>query len=165
MGSGKLLRRAIKKHGVENFEKTYIAFCNSEEEMNLKEAELVTEEWCASDDNYNLCPGGQGGWGYVNQHAHNNRGNHRQTGNFGFKAPIDRARHSERTSEGLRAAYATGHNPWLGRKHSQVSKEKMKNSQAGKQVGEKNSQFGKPRSEETKRKIAESLRKRKIIPV
>jgi len=66
MGSGKHLKRAISKHGIENFKKEILFYASSEDEMNAKEAELVTEEFCARDDTYNLCPGGQGGWGYVN---------------------------------------------------------------------------------------------------
>lgn len=66
MGSGKLIRAAIKKHGIENFKKEILFVFETEEEMNAKEAELVTEEFIASGVSYNLCPGGHGGWGYLN---------------------------------------------------------------------------------------------------
>lgn len=66
MGSGQLIRRAIKKHSIEAFEKEVLHVFKTEEEMNLKEAELVTEEFCLREDTYNICPGGHGGWGYVN---------------------------------------------------------------------------------------------------
>jgi hypothetical protein len=66
MGSGKHLRHAIAKYGIENFEKEILFRFDNETEMNTKEAELVTEEFCLKEDNYNLCPGGKGGWGYVN---------------------------------------------------------------------------------------------------
>lgn len=58
MGSGQLIRRSVKKHGVKSFKKEVIHFFETEEEMNAKEAELVTEEFCARKDTYNLCPGG-----------------------------------------------------------------------------------------------------------
>jgi hypothetical protein len=38
----------------------------TEEEMNTKEAELVNEEFCAREDTYNMCPGGKGGFAFIN---------------------------------------------------------------------------------------------------
>lgn len=35
--------------------------------MNEKEKEIVTPELCERNDTYNLCPGGHGGWGYINK--------------------------------------------------------------------------------------------------
>lgn len=57
MGSGKLICRAIKKYGVENFNKEILFVLSSEEEMNDKEKELVKLD----EMSYNLCDGGQGG--------------------------------------------------------------------------------------------------------
>lgn len=74
MGSGKQLKRAQKKHGIENFEKEILFQFDNEQEMNAKEAELVTEEFCLREDTYNLCPGGHGGWGYLNSTGLNNSG-------------------------------------------------------------------------------------------
>ena len=66
MGSGKQLKRAQVKHGIENFKKEILFQFDNEDEMNAKEAELVTEEFCLRKDVYNLCPGGRGGFGYIN---------------------------------------------------------------------------------------------------
>lgn len=68
MGSGKLIGAAIEKYGLENFTKTILHIFDTEQEMNLKEKELVTEEFCVSNENYNLCSGGKGGFGYLNTH-------------------------------------------------------------------------------------------------
>lgn len=65
-GSGKLLKRAIKKHGIENFTKIILFEYDTEQEMISKEKELVTEEFCKDNTNYNLCEGGKGGFGYIN---------------------------------------------------------------------------------------------------
>lgn len=69
MGSGKLLGYAKKKHGIENFEKEVLFAFETEDEMDAKEAELVTEEFCRRDDTYNICPGGRGGFGHINSNV------------------------------------------------------------------------------------------------
>lgn len=67
MGSGKILNAAIEKYGIENFKKEILHVFETEEEMNAKEAELVSEEFVSREDTYNLCPGGKGGFGYLNK--------------------------------------------------------------------------------------------------
>lgn len=62
VGSGLSLRAAIKKHGIENFKKEILHIFDTEEEMNAKEAELVSEEFVARRDTYNIAVGGQGGF-------------------------------------------------------------------------------------------------------
>lgn len=69
LGSGKLLHAAFKKYGRENFVREILLECSSEEEMNLAERILVVPD---REVNYNLCPGGQGGWGYLNTNGFNN---------------------------------------------------------------------------------------------
>jgi hypothetical protein len=69
IGSGKHLWNAIKKHGIENFEKEILFVFDNEPEMNAKEAELVTEKFVLENTNYNICPGGQGGFGYINNYV------------------------------------------------------------------------------------------------
>lgn len=66
MGSGKLVQLAEKKYGLDSFKKDILCFCDSEEELNRKEAEIVNEEFLKRDDVYNLKLGGDGGWDHVN---------------------------------------------------------------------------------------------------
>lgn len=61
MGSGKMLFRAKEKYGIENFKKEILFVFETEEEMILKEKELVTEDFCNLTNTYNLCVGGHGG--------------------------------------------------------------------------------------------------------
>ena len=57
LGSGKLLQRAIKKYGVENFKREILMYCDNQTDMSFYEKQLVE----LSQNSYNLCPGGRGG--------------------------------------------------------------------------------------------------------
>ena len=61
MGSGKYLKRAIVKYGLENFSREVLFQFNSKSEMFDKERELVTEEFITTNNTYNLKVGGSGG--------------------------------------------------------------------------------------------------------
>lgn len=69
MGSGKLIKKAIEKYGIENFTKTILYCCDNEKEMNVMENSLIKLE---DNSIYNLQPGGIGGFTYINE---NNLGN------------------------------------------------------------------------------------------
>lgn len=61
LGSGVALIKAIKKYGKDNFSKEVLYIFNSEDEMNLKEKEIVTESFYKDDKTYNIGLGGEGG--------------------------------------------------------------------------------------------------------
>lgn len=61
LGSGKYLKRAIKKWGVENFSKEILFSFTNERDMFQKERELVTEDFISSNGTYNIKLGGSGG--------------------------------------------------------------------------------------------------------
>ena len=71
MGSGKVIQDAIKKHGIENFTKVILEMFDNSNDMFLKETEIVTDEFLARDDVYNLRRGGSGGFDYINAHGLN----------------------------------------------------------------------------------------------
>lgn len=73
MGSGKIILRAIKKHGIENFTKTILETFDNPEEMFQKEKEIVNDEFLARPDTYNLRRGGLGGFDYINNAGLNDR--------------------------------------------------------------------------------------------
>lgn len=61
LGSGTALRRAVKKHGVANFERRTLEEFSVEADAYACEAEIVTGEFCKRRDTYNAKPGGFGG--------------------------------------------------------------------------------------------------------
>lgn len=66
MGSGTVLKRAIAKHGIENFSKEIIKFHKSQDEMFEHEKEIVNADLVVRKDTYNIKVGGLGGFDYVN---------------------------------------------------------------------------------------------------
>lgn len=128
MGSGKLLKRAIKKYGIENFSKEIMFVYKTENEMNIKEKELVTLD----ESNYNLCPGGHGGFGYVNS-------------TYEIKARAGKTRHKKNPELLQRIAKIGGQ---TGIKKHGIPKEFVEKA--------KTSFLGKTHSLETKQKISVS---------
>ena len=62
MGSGLLIKRAQKKHGIENFEKEILEYFDTYKEALNRERELVTIEFIEEHTNYNIREGGYGNW-------------------------------------------------------------------------------------------------------
>lgn len=133
MGSGKLVIEAIQKYGIENFTKETLFNFDNESDMNAKEAELVTKDFVKEDTNYNLCPGGHGGWGYINL-----------SGLKKFRGMT----HSEESRNKM------GHKGNSFRKGKKISDETKKMLSII--MSEKLK--GKPKSEEHKKKLSESLK-------
>lgn len=63
MGSGKNVKRAIAKYGIENFTKEILHTYDNEADMNAAEKKLVV----ISEETYNLCEGGKGGFSHINK--------------------------------------------------------------------------------------------------
>lgn len=58
-GSGKLLKMAYQKYGIENFEKEILQFFNTEQEAFAYEREIVNEDLIRDDNCYNVQIGGK----------------------------------------------------------------------------------------------------------
>jgi group I intron endonuclease len=69
MGSGKKLKLAIRKYGIDSFVKEILHVFDNETDMRNKEKELVI----ISENTYNLCDGGKGGFSYINRSGKNLR--------------------------------------------------------------------------------------------
>jgi hypothetical protein len=174
MGSGKILTRTQKKHGLENFKKDILFIFDNEEEMNSKEAELVSEAFCLREDTYNICPGGKGGFGYINNNRLNLYSKNGQSGygleniNNGqhlkkLRSDLDYSKHYRKVlSESTKDYYNNGGvNGFSGKIHTEETKKRIGSKTSISQSGSGNTQYGKPRSEETKEKIRQSLLNRK----
>jgi hypothetical protein len=66
MGSGKYLKYAQDKYGIEKFEKEILFVFDTAQEMYAKEAEIVNVEFLAEHNTYNIKVGGFGGWDHIN---------------------------------------------------------------------------------------------------
>jgi hypothetical protein len=155
MGSGKLIKKAIKKYGIDNFTKEIIHIFDNEEDMKNKEKELVV----INEMSYNLCEGGKGGFGYINslpnatenqrrgrisadKKLFENYGDDWRTviSKKGFKTTHER--YPELFKENANRGHKEGWFSWLGKKHTPETIEKMKKAKEGMGFGNKNSQYG-----------------------
>jgi len=142
MGSGKILRHAITKYGVECFSKEILHIFATEEEMNQKEKELVV----IGEDSYNLCEGGKGGFSYINNNGITKMLGKPQTEFQKNCARIYMKNHPEKwvskeihkkNSEKMK-----NNTLWLGRKHTEETKQKISIKAKENSLGSKNSQYG-----------------------
>lgn len=157
MGSGKLVTKAIAKHGLENFRKHIIKEFDTSEEAFEFEKSIVTEEFVADRNTYNLKIGGVGGgdWSHINSDVEFRREkNQRAMRITNHKIQTDpafaayRAMKNARTSVRTKRLHEEGKIPyegldWTGRKHTQKSKEAIGRANAIAQSGQRNSNFGK----------------------
>lgn len=161
MGSGKILKRSISKHGIENFKKDILMLHDSEEEMFEIEALIVDQDFVDRKDTYNIKLGGQGGFDHLNRdHAEMVRRMKlavsvvkKKRAEIPGYADALRKRQSLETSNrwknpkyatkvlnGIKTSIAKNGHVWLGKNHSEETKLKMSLAD---RTGEKNSQFGK----------------------
>jgi hypothetical protein len=154
-GSGVILERAVKKHGIENFNKEILFECLDVEEMWQKETSIVDEEFIARSDTYNVKLGGCGGFDYVNK-------NHPRMASKDYKDMIKKwqtigkttVQYMMKTDEKFKKEmlekwannlkFARMANPmgFYGRKHSDESKTKIGKSVRGKYTGKNNPNYG-----------------------
>lgn len=136
LGSGKILKRAIEKYGVENFKRIILFETENREEAYAKEKELVE----ISTNSYNLKSGGEGGFDFINK-------NKLQVPNLKNDGSV---KHIERCQKGGKNSRV-----WetSGKNTEKRLKQRMKNIQKI-NFNKRNGM-----SQEQKRKISESMKK------
>lgn len=176
-GSGKLIKRAIEKYGVDNFKNEVLFWCKNLEELNSKEVETIkdNDSFYYSGHGYNIAGGGDGGdlisnmsetdrVVYLQKKSEQNTGkNNPNYGNHmsikGNRNPTKRPEVRQKLSQSLLGSK----NPMYGKRGSNYGKHlsletRQKLSKA--LSGENNPNYGIPKSEETKRKISEAQKGR-----
>lgn len=74
MGSGPEIKNAIQQYGLENFKKSIIKICKTEDEMYEYEKKIVTKEFISRKDVLNMNLGGRGSFFASNNRYTTNRG-------------------------------------------------------------------------------------------
>jgi hypothetical protein len=150
MGSGKVLKYAIEKHGLENFRKDILEFFSNTEDMYAREKEIVTEEFLLREDVYNLRRGGHGGFDYINQMENQEfrKENGKKVAEYFWNNQECVNRNKNRMSTLAKKLHAEGkikYDTFTGKTHSDETKLKIRliHKNNCHQQGEKNSQYGK----------------------
>ena len=153
MGSGKYLKYAQEKYGIENFDKEILHVFDTPDDMYAKEAELINEEFIATENTYNLKVGGFGGFDYINdtmsidtRQMISSAGGKSANKNGGtFKGRT----HTDETKTIIREKNLGELNPnygkpgtFKGRTHTDETKIRIGSMNSINQQGEKNSQYG-----------------------
>lgn len=160
LGSGKAIANAIKLHGKDSFVKEVLFDFDTEEEMNSKERELITEDIVNDPMSYNLGVGGEGGPHFSGRKHTDETRKKQKNANTGRVYDYDK--YSE---ERKKTFFTEGNEYWKKRKknfHTEESKQKIRE----KRLLQPTPNLGRKMSEEQKEKIRQTLLKRnKNMPV
>lgn len=143
MGSGVIIRQAIAKYGVENFNREILFDFSSYEKALEKEKELVDDAFLSRKDTYNLRRGGSGGFDYINDHQLQNtelnslkrkeripkmtQAYKEHLADPEFREKIKQ--NSHKATQRMKVLYPDG--VWIGRRHKPETKRKISEKMKG----------------------------------
>lgn len=127
MGSGDLIKKAIRKYGKENFKKEIIGSYDTIDEMFKMESIIVNDTFLNRKDVYNIKEGGSGGWDHIQRNPETSEARKKRAGDLFRK---------------LHAEGKIKYNTFTGKKHSEESKIKIGKANSISQSGERNSNYG-----------------------
>ena len=110
-GSGLLIKRAIKKYGIKNFNKEIIETCESRTELDDKEIYWISHYNSIAPNGYNICKGGNGGDTFSNNPR------------------------KEQIRQSMSKRYIGKNNPMYGRRHTQKAKKQISKNKKGQRKG------------------------------
>lgn len=147
LGSGRRIKAEIKKYGKENFVREVLEELPTREALKLREAEIVNVELLADKRCLNLKDGGEGGFYHLNNGSvdHTRRRskgtiNSNKSPNRNWAAQSKKMLNTRR-ERGF-VAFNGKHDNFVGKTHSQESKDAIGRANSIAQLGEKNSQYG-----------------------
>lgn len=154
MGSGKSLRLAIEKYGLDNFKKEILETFDCFDSALQREKEIVNQQFLERNDVYNMKEGGSGGWNYIN---------------------TNRLSKTENALKKMRNSLVEWHakndtsdekNGFFGKKHSEETKKIISEKRKGffDNGGEHpKGMLGKKHSEQTKKHVSEVLKEKSSL--
>jgi len=155
LGSGKRLRRSIRKYGKENHIKEILEFLSNREELVIRESEIINKVLLDDILCMNLRLGGQGGF-YNTESVKKGRRitdeilekkygkDFRKIISKNYQNSLsedDRKENSEKIKKRLKEI-GFNHSTFKGKKHKEESKNNIGKKNSIKQKGKKNSQYG-----------------------
>lgn len=189
LGSGKLLKRAVKKHGTENFVREVIADYPTRKEASDREKLIVTPELIESSECYNLMTGGSNDF-VLSEESRRligiNNSKPKHTEEFKKQVSIQSKGRTHTDEAKLKIGIGNSNKyrpPELrailsernkGKKHSPETRQKISEGNKGRtvspetrkkignaQLGELNHRYGKTTSDETRTKMQNNSKNKK----
>lgn len=126
LGSGLLIRDAIKKYGRNNFTREILCFCKNSDEAYVKEKEYIAKYNAVQNSSfYNIDDGGKGfSCGVNNPNVKDKK--------YGVRNPFYGKHHTEEAKEKNRLAHLGENSVWYGKHHTEETKQKISKANSGK---------------------------------